>query len=119
MNAKKLLPLLIILIVATVSISTANEETDIKNKVEEINKKSIKSLGISLNALLYLLDSSSSSYYLLSNLKRTGKLEYIKELESKGYVKIEIVNKLPDGKSLGKHLRIIPTGLGIDVQMAM
>lgn len=115
----KLMLLLAILMIAPVSLSAANDEMDIEKKVEEINQKSIKSLGISLNALLYLLDSSSSSYYLLSNLKRTGKYEYIKELENKGFVKIEIVDELPDGQSLGKHLRIIPTGLGIDVQMAM
>ena len=119
MNASKLILFVFFLMLASPSISLSNEGVDIQKKVDEINQRSVDSLGISLNALLYLLDSSVSSYYLYSELKRTGKLGYIKELESKGYVKIEIVNELPDGRKLGKHLRVIPTGLGINVQMAM
>jgi hypothetical protein len=119
MKLRKTLLLLLFLAMTSPSISFSDDGFDIQKKVDEINQKSLTSLGISLNALLYLLDSSPTSYYLLSELKRTGKLEYIKELEAKGYVKTETVSELPDGRKLGEHLRIIPTGLGIDVQMAM
>ena len=119
MKLRKSLLLTLFLTMLSPSISFSDDGIDIEKKVNEINQKSLGSLGISLNALLYLLDSSLSSYYLLSELKRTGKLEYIKELEAKGYVKTEIVSELPDGRKLGEHLRIIPTELGIDVQMAM
>ena len=89
----------------------------IESKVSELNKQSIKILGVSLNALRYLVGASSDSYLLFSALEQSGDVSYIRELEAKGYAKVQIVQGLPDGsEKKTKYLRVIPSGDGKEMQ---
>ena len=90
---------------------------DIEAKVEELNTQSIKLLGVSLNAVRYLVGASPDSYLLLSSLERSGEIAYIRELEVKGYVKLQVVQGLPDAMQRNeKFLRVIPIGEGEELQ---
>lgn len=105
------------IIFAFPSIAAADSATNIERKVGELNKQSIKLLGVSLNAVRYLVGASSDSYLLLSYLERSGEINYIRELEAKGYVKIQVIQGLPDGTQKNvKHLRVIPIGDGVELQ---
>lgn len=108
----------LILIISTVP-SFADDGSNLKQKIKELNKASISSLGISLNALAYLVEASPSSYltyeYLSKNEKNT-----ISELEKAGYVRTEIIKGLPDGQEKSsKFLRIIPLDIGEKLRLAM
>lgn len=95
----------------------AESAKDIERKVMKLNAQSIKLLGVSLSAVRYLVSASSDSYLLLSYLEDSGEINYIRELEAKGYVKTQIIQGLPDGtQKTVKHLRIIPIGDGIELQ---
>jgi hypothetical protein len=90
---------------------------EIEQKVSELNAQSVKLLGVSLNALRYLVSAEPNSYLLLWHLERTGEINYIRELEAKGYVKTQVVQALPDGTQRNeKFLRVIPLGAGIELQ---
>lgn len=95
----------------------AAELKEIESKVAELNSQSIKLLGVSLNAVRYLVGASASSYLLYSHLKSSGEIAYVRELESKGYVKVQVVQSLPDGTQRNeKFLRVIPVGDGAELQ---
>ena len=97
--------------------AVAADRTEIEQKVAELNRQSIKLLGVSLNALDYLVSASPNSYLLLSHLERSGDINYIRELEAKGYVRTQVVQALPDGtQSNETFLRVIPVGQGIELQ---
>ena len=109
-----------ILILILFAISPAVWATDtpgeLQRKIDTINQQSERLLGVSLTALLYLKDASPDEYLLLAYVKESGGWSALKELERKGYVKLVVVDQLPDGQRLGKHLRIIPTALGVHLQ---
>jgi hypothetical protein len=95
----------------------AADPKEIESKVAELNVQSINILGVSLNALLFLVDASPYSFLLLSELERTGDVDYIHELEIKGYVKVETVQDLPNGTETNtKFMRVIPIGEGKEMQ---
>lgn len=115
MNLKPLL--LGCLLVAFSFCVQAADPKEIESKVAELNSQSIKILGVSLNALRFLVDASPNSYLLLSELERRGDVNYIHELEAKGYVKVETVQGLPNGQEKNtKFMRIIPMGAGKEMQ---
>lgn len=98
----------------------AADPKEIEKKVTELNLQSIKSLGISLSALRYLVDADPNNYLLLSHLEQSGDIAYIRELELKGYVKTQKVKSLPDGTQMNEaFLRIIPLGAGAELQRCM
>ncbi len=91
----------------------AADPRDIERKVAELNTQSMKLLGVSLNAVRFLVDASSTSYLLLSYLESSGEINFIRELEAKGYVRTQIVQGLPEGTQNNiKHIRVIPIGEG-------
>ena len=95
----------------------AADPKEIESKVAELNGQSIKILGVSLNALRFLVGASPNSYLLLSELEREGDVNYIRELEAKGYVKVQTVHGLPDGTEKNeKFMRVIPIGNGKEMQ---
>ena len=95
----------------------AADSKKIESKVAELNGQSIKILGVSLNALRYLVGASPNSYLLLSELERNGDVNYIRELETKGYVKVQTVQGLPDGSEKStKFMRVSPVGDGKEMQ---
>lgn len=106
--------------VAFVVIATsahATEPQEIESKVAELNSQSIKLLGVSLNAVRYLVGASSDSYLLYSYLESSGEIAFVRELEAKGYVKVLLVQSLPDGTQRNeKFLRVIPVGDGAELQ---
>lgn len=90
---------------------------EIERKVMDLNAQSVKLLGVSLNALRYLVDAEPNSYLLLWHLERSGEINHIRELEAKGYVRTQIVQALPDGTQQNeKFLRVIPVGAGVELQ---
>lgn len=98
----------------------AIDSAEINRKVEDLNVQSLKSFGVSLNALLYLVESSPNSYLLLWHLEETGSINYIRELENKGYIKVEIVTGLPDGNEKNeKFLRIKAIDKGIELKRSI
>lgn len=103
---------------AVISINAhAADPKEIESKVAELNSQSIKLLGVSLNAVRYLVGASPSSYLLYSYLESSGEIAYVRELEAKGYVKVQVVQSLPDGTQRNeKFLRVIPVGDGAELQ---
>ena len=108
--------MLSLLLSATVMASDGSLE----EKIQSLNEASIKSVGISLNALSYLVSASADSYMPLWHLEQSGDINYIKELEQAGYVKVNIVEGLPDGQMPGeKQINIVPLHTGREVQRCM
>jgi len=106
-----------VVFVAISANAHATEPKEIESKVAELNSQSIKLLGVSLNAVRYLVGAASSSYLLYSHLESSGEIAYVRELEAKGYVKIQVVQSLPDGTQQNeKFLRVIPVGDGAELQ---
>jgi hypothetical protein len=98
----------------------AADPGEIEKKVAALNLQSIKSLGVSLNALRYLVDANPNNYLLLSHLEQSGEITFIRELELKGYVRTQKVKALPDGTQTNQtFLRIIPLGAGAELQRCM
>src|SRR5262245_8385210 len=55
----------------------AADPKEIEAKVAELNRQSIKLLGVSLNALRYLVEAEPHSYLLLSHLQRSGEINFV------------------------------------------
>ena len=110
--------LLLVIAIACASTSVrATDPKDIERKVSELNAQSVKLLGVSLNALRYLVAAEPNSYLLFWHLERSGEVQYIRELEAKGYVKVVAVEGLPDGTQKNERfLRVIPVGAGAELQ---
>ena len=109
---------LVIIFVAVFSngIYAIDDITDAKQKVRELNKVSFEKLGISLNALSYLLKASKSGYILMSSVKCNGDINFINELEAAGYAKLHVNSGLPDETELNdSFLNIEPTALGLAI----
>lgn len=101
----------------TITPARPADRTEIEQKVAELDRQSLKLLGVSLNALRYLVGASPNSYLQLPHLERSGEINYIRELEAKGYVRMQVVQGLPDGtQSNETFLRVIPVGQGIELQ---
>jgi hypothetical protein len=111
--------LLVLLVISTTITAHAIDSEDINKKVVDINGQSLKLFGVSLNALFYLFDSANH-YLLLCPLENSGNINYIRELENKGYVKAEIITGLPDGTEKNeKFLRFKIIGQGIEIQKSL
>jgi hypothetical protein len=95
----------------------AADPKEIESKVAELNRQAIKILGVSLNAIRFLVDASPYRYLLLAELERTGDVNYVRELEIKGYVRVETAQGLPNGTEKNtKFMRVIPIGEGKEMQ---
>lgn len=92
---------------------------NLQNKIEKLNSHSLQLLGVSINAVKYLLDASPNHYMPLWYLKQTSEIAYIEELERAGYVTVEIREGLPNGSQPGKFLRLIPAAQGVELQRAV
>lgn len=100
--------------------SVLASDGSLEEKIRSLNEASIESVGISLNALSYLVSASADSYMPLWHLEQSGDIDYIKELERAGYVKVNIVEGLPDGQVRGeKQVNIVPLNSGREVQRCM
>ena len=99
---------------------SAVDPLEIQQRVIQLNAQSIKLLGVSLNALRYLAGADANSYHHLGHLEQSGDIKFIRELESKGYVKTQIVKALPDGTQRNEtFLRVVPVGDGAEVQRSI
>jgi hypothetical protein len=115
MTLRTVLLALLITVVPTVAI--AADPKEIERKVAQLNEESVKLLGVSLNALRYLVDADGNSYLLLSHLERSGEIKFIRELETKGYVTVQTVQGLPDGGEKNERFfRVVPIGDGAELQ---
>jgi hypothetical protein len=117
----KVHPMLVIVLIAGFSSAApAADPKEIQQKVVQLNAQSVKLLGISLNALRYLAAADANSYHHLGHLEQTGEIKFVRELETKGYVKTQVMKALPDGTQRNEtFLRVIPVGNGIEVQRSM
>ena len=92
-------------------------DSTIEDKIDTLNSVSIESLGISLNALSYLVQVSPEGYIPLSYLKKSGKIDHIDELEKAGYVKISKRKGLPNGGPSSEiFLNVRPLKTGKEIQ---
>ncbi len=111
---------LLIALYFVAGVSTTAEAADPKEielKVAQLNSQSVKLLGVSLNAVRYLVNADANSYLHLGHLESSGEINFIRELESKGYVKTQVVQALPDGTlKTERFLRVIPIGDGEELQ---
>lgn len=95
-------------------------DTVLEEKINALNDASLYSVGISLNALAYLVNASPNAYMALWHLEQSGNMNYIRELEQAGYVKVNILDGLPDGQMPGeKQVNVVPLRLGREVQRCM
>ena len=91
----------------------------LEQKINHLNEASIESLGISLNALMFLVDASPNSFLTYDMLDKSER-KSIRELENQGYVRTEIITGLPDGQEKNvKFLRILPLKKGDSLRVAM
>ena len=108
-----LLPFLLVLFCG----SAHSSDPIIEEKIEKLNLATIESLGISLNALSYLVEASPYSYMPLSYLEQSGKIDYINELEEAGYVQISKRVGLPDGQEKSEtFISVRPLKTGEEIQ---
>lgn len=111
--------LALILVFSHISGSYAGDPV-IEEKINILNAASIKSLGISLNALSYLVNSSPYGYMPLSLLEESGRIEFINELEQAGYVVVTTRIGLPDGQEpLETFINIRPLKTGKEIQRCL
>ncbi len=90
---------------------------DFEAKIDKLNSASIESLGISLRALSYLAEASPYSYMPLSHLEKSGKIDYIIELEKAGYVEVSKRVGLPDGQEQSEtFVNVRPLKTGEEIQ---
>lgn len=114
----KLLSLLLML--CLFSTSGYSAEATVEDKINTLNEATVNSLGISLPALSYLMKASPSSYIPLWHLNESGDMDYIRELEKAGYVKVIISKGLPDGQMGNeKQVNVTPLEVGIEIQQYM
>ncbi len=100
-----------------VSGSSLAEDQDLESKINKLNTQSVVLLGVSLNALAYLVDASPTSFIPIWHLEKSGDINFVRELEVAGYVRTEVVQGLPDGQERNeKFMRIIPLELGREAQ---
>lgn len=103
-----------------ISSALMASDADLENKINALNEASMNSIGISLNALAYLVKASPNNYMPLWHLEESGDIKHIKELEKAGYVDVKIINGLPNGQILDeKHVNVIPLHIGREVQRCM
>lgn len=92
----------------------------LEDKINALNEASLESVGISLNALAYLVNASPDTYMPLWHLEQTGDIEYLKELERAGYVEVNIMGGLPDGQMRGeRQVNVVPLHWGREIQRCM
>lgn len=105
------------LLTTMISFSAMAEDASIEAKISKLNSSSVTELGISLNALAYLMNASPYSFMPMWHLEKSGDIQYIRELEKAGYVKVTIMQGLPDGTQKDeKQVSIRPLKTGIEVQ---
>lgn len=109
--------LLAVLIACASSTAVAADAKEIERKVAQLNSQSVKLLGVSLNALRYLVGADPNSYLHLGHLENSGDINFVRELQAKGYVRTQTVQALPDGtQKTETFLRVIPVGDGVELQ---
>ncbi len=114
------LVLRVVILISVFSTTVLAKDSDIENKINHLNKISTNTLGVSLNALNYLVDASKGTYVPLWLFEKTGKIKFIYELESAGYLEVNKRNGLPDGTERDEmFLNIVPVGKGIEIRKAM
>ena len=107
-------------LIAGVVPAYAADRAEIDRKVEALDAQSQKLLGVSLNALRYLVGASGNSYFPLWHLEKTGDIKFIRELEAKKYVSVEVRVGLPDGHEQNQQfVRVIPSGDGLQLQQCV
>ncbi len=97
-------------------------ELPVQEKINQLNQTTIESIGISLNALSYLVGATPNSYIPLWHLKESGDIDYVQELEKAGYVRVEIIDELPGAETqeqMKKQVKIIPLQSGVEIQRCM
>jgi len=97
-------------------------ELPVQEKINQLNQTTIESIGISLNALSYLAGATLNSYIPLWHLTESGDMDYVQELEKAGYVRVEIIDKLPGAETqeqMKKQVKIIPLQSGVEIQRCM
>jgi hypothetical protein len=107
----------VVLFTTMISFFALADNASIEGKINKLNASSLTELGISLNALAYLMTASPNSFMPMWHLEESGEIEYIRELEKAGYVKVNIFHGLPDGTQKDeKQVNILPLKTGIEVQ---
>jgi hypothetical protein len=107
------------LAVLLICISHSAVSDDILDRTHAINQKSLELLGVDLMALSYLMKANLNSYLPLETYKKRGEYKYFEQLEENGYIRIEIVDDLPDGSGQGQQIRLLPLMKGLEVQTAI
>lgn len=112
--------IVVIFLSTLLAVSALADEVSIESKIRDLNQASIKSLGVSLNALTYLVNASPNSYMPLWHLEKSGDMQFIRELEKSGYVSVTITKGLPDGQMPNEEqVNITPLNSGREVQRCM
>ena len=95
-------------------------DIEVEAKINTLNEASIKSLGVSLNALTYLVQASGNSYIPLWHLEKSGDIAFINELENAKYIKVNKRQGLPDGHEPEEtFINIVPLYKGNEVIRCM
>jgi len=114
--------ILVFLVSSIIAGSSLADELTIQEKINQLNQATIETIGVSLHALSYLIDASEYSYMPLRYLQKSGDIEYVKELEKAGYVRMVIHDELPYAdteEKRQKQVQIIPLYTGVEIQRGM
>ena len=97
--------------------SNASEKQEaILDSVTVLNEASLEWLGVSLDALTFLSQSSEGSYIPKSYLESSKKIYLVQQLEKAGYIQAEQRTGLPDGQEPKENfIRVLPTEKGLTV----
>jgi len=94
----------------------AADNEEILASITTLNEASIEWLGISLDALSYLLQSGDGSYVPKDYVESANRIPLIRELEGAGFVTVEERVGLPDGQEPNEtFIRLRPTKQGLAV----
>jgi len=89
----------------------ANAQIELRARALE--QQSQKSLGISILQLALLFEAGKNNYFPKWSLEKSGSWALLQDLDSKGFVNVTAVNKLPDGSVPGEALiSYVPTAKG-------
>ena len=77
--------------------AVASNDLSLNEKLSELDKKSKEVLGVSIQAVRFLLDHTPCSLSHSDILKENASLQYIIELEEAGLITTKVISHTPDG----------------------
>jgi hypothetical protein len=100
--------------------ASAGGKPDLEARIEAINAAVKAETGVSLTALPLIADAGPSGYFPVAMLESSGRWQGFKQLESAGYIQIQLTQGLPDGSNRDMQFaQFVLTESGAQLQAAL